>query len=165
MKTTSRMATGTGLALAALLLGFAAGCGEDAQTDTALGIFPASATVYADGATVYLTAYDPDAGVYNTEEREPTAQRAKASWDSDVSETNSLATQILLPLEWSVVNPGMGRIMVSGGYSAVYESYGPRGQNYVVVRDQAGREGIAVIEQRWQEGDPEETGTSSTTSE
>ena len=165
MRTTITKTAGPGLILAALLLGFAAGCGDEAETDTALGIYPASSTVYADGATVFLTAYDPDAGVYNTEEWTPTAQRAKASWDSDVSETNSLATQILLPLEWSVVNPGMGRIMVSGGYSAVYESYGPRGQNYVVVHDQAGREGIAAIEQRWQEGDPQETGTSATTAQ
>ena len=143
-----------GLVLAALL-GFAAGCGEDAETDTALAISPASATVYADGATVFLTAYDPDEAVYGAD----AAAHAKASLDSDVTETNELVSHIFLPLEWSVVNPAMGRVMASGGYSAVYESYGPRGQNYVIVRDQAGREGVAAIEQRWQEGDPEEEGT------
>ncbi len=159
MKTKWMKMIGAGLVLAALA-GFASGCGDDAETDTALAVYPATSTVYADGATVFLTAYDPDAGIYNVEEREPTPQRAKDAMDYDVSGTNSLSAQILLPLEWSVLDPAMGRIMASGGYSAVYESYGPRGQNYVVVRDQAGREGIAAIEQRWQEGDPEETGTS-----
>ena len=137
-------------------LGFAAGCGEDAQTDSALAVYPATSTVYADGATVFLTVYDPDENVYEAD----VAAHAKASLDSDVDQTNTVASQILLPLEWSVGNPGLGRILAAGGYSAVYESYGPRGQNYVVVRDQAGREGIAAIEQRWHEGDPEEEGTS-----
>lgn len=148
MKTKWMKTIEAGMAVAALL-GFAAGCGEDAQTDASLAVDPPSSTVYADGATVYLTAYDPDAVVYG-----------KVSMDSDVDLTNGVSSQILLPLEWSVANPAMGRIMASGGYSAVYESYGPRGQNYVTVRDQAGREGIAAIEQRWHEGDPEEEGTS-----
>ena len=85
--------------------------------------------------------------------------------DSDVDQTNTVASQILLPLEWSVANPALGRIMAVGGYSAVYESYGPRGQNYVSVRDQAGREGIAAIEQRWHENDPEEENSGSTQDE
>lgn len=153
MKTKWMQASGAGLVVAALL-GFGAGCGEDAETDTALAVSPASSTVYADGATVFLTVYDPDEIVYGAD----AAAHAKASLDSDVDETNSIVSHILLPLEWGVVNPALGRIMASGGYSAVYESYGPRGQNYVTVRDQAGREGIAAIEQRWQEGDPETTG-------
>ena len=155
MKTKWWKTIAAGLVLAALM-GFAAGCGEDAQTDSALAVYPASSTVYADGATVFLTVYDPDDNIYN----EDAAAHAKASLDSDVDQTNTVASQILLPLEWSVANPAMGRIMAVGGYSAVYESYGPRGQNYVAVRDQAGREGIAAIEQRWHEGDPEEEGTS-----
>ena len=140
----------------AALMGFAAGCGEDAQTDSALAVYPASSTVYADGATVFLTVYDPDENVYEAD----VAAHAKASLDSDVDQTNTVASHILMPLEWSVANPAMGRIMAVGGYSAVYESYGSRGQNYIAVRDQAGREGIAAIEQRWHEGDPEEEGTS-----
>ena len=154
MNTKWMKAIGAGLVLAGL--GFAAGCGEDAQTDSALAVYPATSTVYADGATVFLTVYDPDENVYEAD----VAAHAKASLDSDVDQTNTVASQILLPLEWSVGNPGLGRILAAGGYSAVYESYGPRGQNYVVVRDQAGREGIAAIEQRWHEGDPEEEGTS-----
>ena len=145
----------------AALMGFAAGCGEDAQTDSALAVYPASSTVYADGATVFLTVYDPDENVYEAD----VAAHAKASLDSDVDQTNTVASQILLPLEWSVANPAMGRIMAVGGYSAVYESYGPRGQNYVAVRDQAGREGIAAIEQRWHENDPEEENSGSTQDE
>ena len=155
MKTKWWKTIAAGLVLVALL-GFAAGCGEDAQTDSALAVYPATSTVYADGATVFLTVYDPDQNVY----QDDVAAHAKVSLDSDVDQTNTVASQILLPLEWSVGNPGLGRILAAGGYSAVYESYGPRGQNYVVVRDQAGREGIAAIEQRWHEGDPEEEGTS-----
>ena len=154
MKTKWMKAIAAGSVLTAVL-GLAAGCGEDAQTDSALAVYPASSTVYADGATVFLTVYDPDENVYEDD----VAAHAKASLDSDVDQTNSLASHILLPLEWSVANPALGRIMAAGGYSAVYESYGPRGQNYVAVRDQAGREGIAAIEQRWHENDPEEEGT------
>ena len=159
MKTKWMKAIGAGLVLAGL--GFAAGCGEDAQTDSALAVYPATSTVYADGATVFLTVYDPDENVYEAD----VAAHAKASLDSDVDQTNTVASQILLPLEWSVANPAMGRIMAVGGYSAVYESYGPRGQNYVAVRDQAGREGIAAIEQRWHENDPEEENSGSTQDE
>ena len=159
MKTKWMKAIGAGLVLAGL--GFAAGCGEDAQTDSALAVYPATSTVYADGATVFLTVYDPDENVYEAD----VAAHAKASLDSDVDQTNTVASQILLPLEWSVANPALGRIMAAGGYSAVYESYGPRGQNYVAVRDQAGREGIAAIEQRWHENDPEEENSGSTQDE
>ena len=145
----TRWINAIGVAVAAAgLVGFASGC-DDAETDTALGIDPPSSTVYADGATVFLTAYDPDAEVY--------AMRAKDAQDSGAGTSSNLSSHLLLPLEWSVSNPAMGRIMASGGYSAVYESYGPRGQNYITVRDQAGREGIAAVEQRWQEGDPEGT--------
>ena len=160
MKTKRMKAIMAGGIMAALL-GFAAGCGEDAQTDSALAVYPATSTVYADGATVFLTVYDPDQNVY----QDDVAAHAKVSLDSDVDQTNTVASHILMPLEWSVANPAMGRIMAAGGYSAVYESYGPRGQNYVVVRDQAGREGIAAIEQRWHEGDPEETGATEETEE
>ena len=41
MKTKWMKAIGAGVALAGLL-GFSAGCGEDAQTDSALGISPAT---------------------------------------------------------------------------------------------------------------------------
>ena len=160
MKTKRMQAIGAAGIMAAVL-GFAAGCGEDAQTDAALAVYPPSSTVYADGATVFLTVYDPDESVYGAD----AAARAKASLDSDVDQTNSVASHILLPLEWSVANPALGRIMAAGGYSAVYESYGPRGQNYVAVRDQAGREGIAAIEQRWHENDPEEENSGSTQDE
>ena len=134
--------------VAGALLGLAAGCGEDAETGTGLNVTPASSTVYADGATVLLTACTGDCdGTVN------------------VATATNLDEKILLPLEWSVVNPAVGRIMASAGYSAVYESYGPRGQNYIIVHDQGGREGLAVVEQRWQEGDPEETGGTPTEEE
>ena len=132
------------------LLGFAAGCGEDAQTDSALAVYPATSTVYADGATVFLTAYDPDYGVYQ-----------KDAVNSDVGMSSNLNVQILLPLEWRVADATLGRITASGGYSAVYESYGGRGQNIVTVHDQVARTGLAVVNHRIPE--PTNTTTTATT--
>ena len=141
MKTNWIMTIGAGVVIAGLL-GLGVGCGDDVETGTGLNVTPASSTVYADGATVLLTACTGD-----------------CDGTSNVATATNLEEKLLLPLEWSVVNPALGRIMAVAGYSAVYESYGPRGQNYIIVRDQGGREGLAVVEQRWQEGDPEGTAT------
>ena len=137
--------------LAILLAGFGAGCGEDAETDVALGINPASADVYAKGGTVVLTVFDPDAGVYdyspqpvNYEEIQP----AKASQDSNTNPNTNLVSQIFLPLEWRVGSPQLGRILASAGYTAIYESFGGQGQNVVTVFDRAGRAGVAVVNHR-----------------
>jgi len=56
--------------------------------------------------------------------------------------TNSV---VYMPLTWTVSNPSIGNIRVQGGYSATYESTGAFGQNTVTVRDQAGREGLALL--------------------
>ena len=139
--------------------GWTTGC-DRAETDTALAVDPARSTISGTGATVFLTAFDPDQGVY-TYSPEPSEYRAaKASWDSEASQTNALNSQLILPLKWQVSNPSLGRIARSAGYSAVYESFGGRGQNYVTVEDQVGREGIAVVNHRWeseldQENEPE----------
>ena len=63
MKTNGMKTVAAGLA--ATLAWFAAGCGEDARTDVALAVNPVSADVYDKGATVVLTAFDPDAGLYD----------------------------------------------------------------------------------------------------
>ena len=136
-----------GLAVAALAW-LAGGC-EDVETDTALGITPAKSEITDEGTTVYLTAYDPDEAVYDFSEVYADEEVAnKASVNSSVSETNAVGSQILLPLEWRVGNGALGRIASSAGYSAIYESYGGKGQNYVTVEDQFGRQGVAVVEQR-----------------
>ncbi len=75
-----------------------------------------------------------------------TACRGACCGDCLDSSTN-LVDRLFLPLEWSVSNPSLGRILASGGYTAVYESIGGKGRNIVTVRDQSGREGIAGIEQ------------------
>lgn len=145
MKTKWMKAIGAGLVLAGLL-GFASGCGDDAETDTALSIDPAKSVITGQGTTVFLTVWDPDNAVYES----IPAQRAKfGSQDSETTITNGLSSQIMLPLEWSVSNPSLGRIYMSRGYSAVYESLGGRGQNIVIVTDAVGREGLAVVEQRY----------------
>lgn len=145
MKTKWMKAIGAGLVLAGWL-GFAAGCGDDVETDTALAIDPAKSEITGQGTTVFMTVWDPDSAVYET----IPSQRAKSgSQDSATTLTNGLSSQIMLPLEWSVSNPSLGRIYMCRGYSAVYESLGGRGQNIVVVTDAAGREGLAVVEQRY----------------
>ena len=148
-------ASGARIGAAGLLVilwaGFGAGCGEDAETDVALGINPASADVYAKGGTVILTVFDPDAGVYDYSP-EPVGyeetKTAKASQDSDTTPATNLASQIFLPLEWSVGSPQLGRILASAGYTAIYESFGGQGQNVVTVFDRAGRAGRAVVNHR-----------------
>lgn len=137
--------------LGILMAVFGAGCGEDAETDVALGINPASADVYAKGGTVVLTVFDPDAGVYDYSP-EPVGyeeiQPAKASQDANTNPNTNLVSQIFLPLEWSVGSPQLGRILASAGYTAIYESFGGQGQNVVTVFDRAGRAGVAVVNHR-----------------
>lgn len=150
MKTSRTRIWAVGL-FAILLAGFGAGCGEDAETDTALGVNPVSADVYGNGDTVALTAFDPDAGVYGyspqPDQYEET-RSAKASQDANTNPNTNLASQIFLPLEWSVGSPHLGRILSSAGYTAIYESYGGKGQNVVTVADQIGRAGVAVVNHR-----------------
>lgn len=143
MKTRWIQMMGAGL-LAAGWLWTAGGC-ENAETDTALAVDPPSSVVRGEGATVFLTAFDPDQSVY-----------VKSSDDSSVVETNAMGAQIMLPLAWRVTNPDLGGILSSGGYSAVYESRGVIGQNVVIVEDRFGREGVAVINQRDEEDPAEE---------
>ena len=136
-----------GLALAAVL-GLAAGC-DEAETDSALAVDPARSEVVGIGATVLLTAFDPDQGVYTYSPTPDQYRAAKAAQDSSVDESPDLTAQIILPLKWHVSNPALGRIASQGGYSAIYESFGGRGQNYITVQDRFGREGIAVVSQRF----------------
>ncbi len=51
------------------------------------------------------------------------------------------------PIEWSVANPGMGRVEHRGGPTAVYYRSAQNGLQVVHARDQYGVEGTAVIEQ------------------
>ena len=57
------------------------------------------------------------------------------------------AREILYPLEWRVSNPELGTIRSSGGNTAVYVAGRQSGSNAIVVRDQAGAEGVASIVQ------------------
>lgn len=137
--------------LGILMAGFGTGCGEDAETDVALAINPASADVYDKGGTVVLTVFDPDAGVYDYSPQPVGYEEtkvAKAAQDSDTTPATNLVSQIFLPLEWSVGSPHLGRILASAGYTAIYESFGGKGQNVVTVSDQAGRAGVAVVNHR-----------------
>jgi len=111
----------TGIVLSLFLM---IGC-EDADTASVLVITPSSSEVSGIGATVML----------------------KAGMGDALSVSNR-SNQMILPLSWSVSNPSLGGIMSSRGYSAVYESRGKVGQNVVFVKDNYGREGLAVINQK-----------------
>ena len=160
MSTKWMMALGAGMAGVALL-GLAAGCGDEVQTYTALAITPAKTEIMGTGTTVFLTAFDPDQGVYEYSPVYVDSQDVKASQDSDVPVSSNLVSQMFLPLEWGVSDPSLGHILSSAGYSAVYESYGGRGQNIVTVHDQVARTGLAVVNHRIPE--PTNTTTTATT--
>lgn len=123
MKTVCKRMVWIGLLTVGLAFG-TTGC-DDAETGSALIVTPEDSEVAGNGSTVFLTA-------------------ALAS-DDDPTNRNE---EIIYPLEWSVRNPTLGGIMNSSGNSAVYESNGARGQNVVFAKDQFGREGLAVINQR-----------------
>ena len=108
-------------------MALAAGC-EDASTGDALQVDPAENTLVGRGATVLLTASMADEGV-------------------NALSASNRSEMVILPLEWSVRNGGLGEIMESAGYTAVYRSSGNIGQNVVFCRDPYGREGLAVINQ------------------
>ena len=56
--------------------------------------------------------------------------------------------ELVFPLTWTVANENLGRILSSEGTRAVYVRSGIRnGSNVVIVNDQAGREGLASVNQ------------------
>ncbi len=71
-------------------------------------------------------------------------------------------TAVYMPLIWSVDTPALGTIKTSGGNSASYESFGIVGVNTITVRDQAGREGLAIAKVPYP-GTPEPSPTASPT--
>ena len=128
-----------GLAMIAALW-MAAGC-EEVDTESALGVTPYRSIITGVGTTVYLGVYDPE---IVTAVPDAEVDQSKVG---GASSTN-LSDRVMLPLEWSVSDPGLGRIASSGGYNAVYESYGGDGQNYITAKDQFDRKGVAVVVQR-----------------
>ncbi len=69
------------------------------------------------------------------------------------------STNWLLPLEWSVRDESLGRIIEAQSYSAIYESSGNGkiGNNTIVVMDQVRSEGVAVVQTvAWQEPEDED---------
>jgi len=62
--------------------------------------------------------------------------------------STSVVGSIFLPLRWTVSNRSLGSIAGSAGNQALYSSIpGTEGQNIVTVSDQAGSEGMAVVNQ------------------
>jgi hypothetical protein len=64
-----------------------------------------------------------------------------------VISTNSRAGNLGLPLKWLVTDPSLGRIVGSGGYSAIYIRFAPNGDNTIIARDQYDNEGFATVRQ------------------
>lgn len=62
---------------------------------------------------------------------------------------------IIYPLEWSVAYPYIGDVVAQSAASAVYLHTSPyAGGNVITVRDQIGREGIAVV--NWEPDEEDE---------
>ena len=116
----SKLNGGIGLAIVMVLVALvAAGC-EKSITTRSLDITPASAVIPVRGG-VSLKASLP---VAEQDER-----------------------QIYYPLEWSVSDGTLGGLHNIAGDSAVYVAGNRAGVNTVIVRDQMGAEGVALITQ------------------
>ncbi len=101
------------------------GC-ESSSTDTAINVY-----------------------LQNTENSTATViagQRQTVYFVATARETGTGTNTLYFPLHWSVDHPDLGTIKASAGNTAAYESTGLRGNNVITVKDQAGREGIAVVE-------------------
>ena len=57
-------------------------------------------------------------------------------------------TDLVLPLRWSVRDTGLGTVIQSSGYTAVYESNGRAGYNIITAVDQMGASASALINQQ-----------------
>ena len=119
----------TGLVCA--LLGAAgtwlAGC-EPAERNMTISVTPPTSSIVSSGATVFLTAQH-------------------AASPAGAPQTNRLYV-LHLPLAWTVQDNGLGRILSWAGHSAVYEGNGRTGEQAIVVRDQIGNRGLALVQQR-----------------
>lgn len=84
--------------------------------------------------------------VANTEDTS-TIQVTVGKHDSVYLTVTSTGTDdVYQPLTWSVNNPQLGNITKTAGTTATYDSLGTVGNNVISVKDQSGREGIAVVE-------------------
>lgn len=103
----------------ALLTGTVLLCGcESTTTEAGITVTPASETrTTGDSELVHFTA----------------------------SATGGTNNVLYLPLEWKVSDPGLGHMVESHGYDAVYESNGKPGNNIITVQDQGTSEGVAVV--------------------
>lgn len=124
MKLNDSFRRGCVLLTAALLCGVLTAC-EETEELNAIEVSPDTAVLTGSGDSIVFTA------------KRPTVDIGTNTFDN-----------LFLPLEWEVSNPNLGKIQSSGGFSAVYESNGKVGQNFINVRDQAGSEGVALVEQR-----------------
>jgi hypothetical protein len=100
-----------------MVLGGIAGGCDSSSSESGLVVEPSSATIEGKGSALFSVAGD----------------------------TND--TSVVFPLNWTVENPALGRIVSQGGNAAVYESFGGDGNNVVTATDQAGRSGIALVTQ------------------
>lgn len=91
---------------------------ESTTTDMAISVSPSSATLIDGKGSVVFTA--------------------------SPASTNQ---PLFLPLSWSVSDPDKGKISASGGFTAVYEGSGKTGNNAISVKDKAGSEGVASVDQ------------------
>lgn len=108
------------------------GCDQTYGDDREMSVMPSMVNITNDKSWA-ITFY---AGEFSTD---PT-------WDYMTNSSALASSNLFYPLEWRVSNPQLGFILSSVGNSAVYQSYqGAVGANIVYCRDQAAREGQAVV--------------------
>lgn len=117
MKTTSWLAVSLVAGLVAVNV-LVTGCESTSTAEEVITVTPATATLNTKGET--------------------------ASFVASASSTNN---PLVLPLEWSIGNSELGRIINVTGLTAIYESNGKMGNNTIKVKDQINQEGVASISQ------------------
>ncbi|HMP73824.1 MAG TPA: hypothetical protein PKE55_11240 [Kiritimatiellia bacterium] len=118
------------LAISALILALGSGCDETQQYSLEIPVDPPSITLT--NTKIWAVTF-----------------RAGGRTDrpaADLVDYSLFTTNLAFPLEWSVSDSSLGRIIASADASAVFESAGRvAGITIVRVRDQAGREGQATV--------------------
>jgi len=78
---------------------------------------------------------------------DPSSVTLTTNGQTQVFTVTGVTNDMALPLTWTVSNEGLGQIISSMGYTAVYQRFAPNGMNSITVRDQYDNEGFASIRQ------------------
>lgn len=123
------------------------GC-ESAGDDVGISISPGAVTL-ASGINSEATSWPSVGGSTNSGAGSTTSTYgSSASNNNTVVFMADVTSDLALPLKWSVANRSLGYILNSSGKSAVYIRTRANGENYVIVEDQYGNTGMALVTQK-----------------